>query len=210
MPKHKVNQQRKKPVQKRAQKTVEKILNAAAKILQEEGAEALTTNHIAETAKVNIGSVYQNYPNKEAILEDLAARAFALITRVLSEKAISLSKTSMREGLQQGLSYVVSMYRNSENLFGPLFDSQQDIFSGQASNEFRKVLLRVGKQYIENENSGLRGKDAECALYVSYNSIVFVLATHLKGNDVGKFTDQQIIEELTNMVCGYLGLENNR
>lgn len=59
---------RKTARQARAQETVEAILGAAAHILKRDGASGLTTNRIAEAAGVSVGSLYQYFPNKEAII----------------------------------------------------------------------------------------------------------------------------------------------
>ena len=58
---------RKRPVQARSAITVDAILTAAAHILEGEGMEGYTTNAIAARAGVSIGSLYQYFPNKEAI-----------------------------------------------------------------------------------------------------------------------------------------------
>jgi AcrR family transcriptional regulator len=68
---------RRTPRQTRAQQTVDFILEAAAYILSEEGLEGFTTNRVAERAGVNIASLYQYFPNKSAILEELQARHVA-------------------------------------------------------------------------------------------------------------------------------------
>jgi AcrR family transcriptional regulator len=68
---------RRTPRQTRAQQTVDFILEAAAYILSEDGFEAFTTNRVAERAGVNIASLYQYFPNKSAILEQLQARHIA-------------------------------------------------------------------------------------------------------------------------------------
>lgn len=62
---------RRRPVQQRSQETVKVILKASAYILERDGWAGFTTNRVAERAGVNIGSVYQYFPNKEAILEGL-------------------------------------------------------------------------------------------------------------------------------------------
>jgi AcrR family transcriptional regulator len=59
---------RKKPVQDRSQITVEALVDAAARIFRERGYEAATTNHVAELAGVSVGSLYQYFPNKLALL----------------------------------------------------------------------------------------------------------------------------------------------
>lgn len=67
-------QPRKQPRQLRAELTRERILDAAAHVFAEYGYSAGTTNRIAEQARVSIGSLYQYYPNKDAILAELLTR----------------------------------------------------------------------------------------------------------------------------------------
>jgi AcrR family transcriptional regulator len=65
---------RKTPVQERSRATVDALLTAAADILVGRGYAALTTNAIAERAGVNIASLYQYFPGKEAIVAELRRR----------------------------------------------------------------------------------------------------------------------------------------
>jgi AcrR family transcriptional regulator len=67
-------QPRRKPRQVRAELTRERILTAAAHVFAEHGYAAGTTNRIAERARISIGSLYQYFPNKDAILAELAVR----------------------------------------------------------------------------------------------------------------------------------------
>ncbi|MGH8530333.1 MAG: TetR/AcrR family transcriptional regulator [Nevskiales bacterium] len=67
---------RKAPRQNRAQETVEAILQATAQLLDEVGYASLSTNHVAQKAGVSIGSLYQYFPNKEAICAALAERHY--------------------------------------------------------------------------------------------------------------------------------------
>lgn len=65
---------KKMPKQSRGKATVEAILQAATYILIERGWDALTTNSVAERAGVNIASLYQYFPNKEALIVELHRR----------------------------------------------------------------------------------------------------------------------------------------
>lgn len=67
-------QPRKEPRQARAELTRQRILTAAAHVFAEYGYAAGTTNRIAEQARISIGSLYQYYPNKDAILVELLTR----------------------------------------------------------------------------------------------------------------------------------------
>lgn len=79
---------RKQPKQQRAAETRERILRAAAHVFAQHGYVAGTTNRIAERAEVSIGSLYQYFPNKDAILRALmtahADAGMALIAQRLA------------------------------------------------------------------------------------------------------------------------------
>ncbi len=62
---------RKQPKQARSADLVAAILNAAVQVLAKEGAQRFTTARVAERAGVSIGSLYQYFPNKAAILFQL-------------------------------------------------------------------------------------------------------------------------------------------
>src|ERR1700744_1395690 len=65
------------PRQERSLQKVELILEAAVRLLEKGGYDALTTNAIAATAGGRIGTLYQYFPNKDAILDALADREVA-------------------------------------------------------------------------------------------------------------------------------------
>lgn len=68
---------RKAPVQRRSAQTVEAVLEAAARILETLGLNGYTTNAVAERAGVSIGSLYQYFPNRDALTVALIERETA-------------------------------------------------------------------------------------------------------------------------------------
>lgn len=65
---------RRTPKQERSQQRVEKILEAASELMVTEGYEGLSTSAIAGRAGISVGSLYQFFANKEAVLQALAQR----------------------------------------------------------------------------------------------------------------------------------------
>src|SRR2546427_6536509 len=88
------SQRRRQPVQARAQRTLQAIVQAAAQILVKEGEAALTTNRIAERAGVSIGTLYQYFPDKQAVFRAMRSEEHTselqsqsnLVCRLLLEK----------------------------------------------------------------------------------------------------------------------------
>jgi AcrR family transcriptional regulator len=68
---------RKQPKQQRSVATRDRIVEAAARVFAEHGYAAGTTNRIAAEAGLSVGSLYQYFPNKDAILVDLVRRHVA-------------------------------------------------------------------------------------------------------------------------------------
>lgn len=65
---------RKTPKQRRAEATVDSVIEAAARILERHGLEGYNTNAIAKSAGISVGSLYQYFPNKDAITRALVGR----------------------------------------------------------------------------------------------------------------------------------------
>ncbi|MBR0844394.1 TetR family transcriptional regulator [Bradyrhizobium liaoningense] len=82
---------RKHPQQARSTGLVAAILDAAVQVLAKEGAQRFTTARVAERAGVSIGSLYQYFPNKAAILFRLQSdewrRTSALLAGILADRA---------------------------------------------------------------------------------------------------------------------------
>jgi AcrR family transcriptional regulator len=85
---------RKSPSQDRSRQTVERILEAAARIFHEQGYAGATTNDIADEAGLSIGSLYQYFPNKDALLAALTKRHITTTTSSLADMIGKLPEDS--------------------------------------------------------------------------------------------------------------------
>ncbi|MCP1650138.1 TetR family transcriptional regulator [Pseudomonas nitroreducens] len=74
---------RKEPKQARSNDLVTAILDAAVQVLEREGAQRFTTARVAERAGVSVGSLYQYFPNKAAILFRLQSDEWRQTTEML-------------------------------------------------------------------------------------------------------------------------------
>jgi AcrR family transcriptional regulator len=86
MPRSPATTPRKKPRQVRSQQTVDVLLEATARVLVKTGYDRASTNRIAEEAGVSVGSLYQYYPNKEALVAALIERHSGQIRALVLEQ----------------------------------------------------------------------------------------------------------------------------
>lgn len=78
---------RRTPQQARSRQRIEHVLDTADRLLAEEGPAALTTTRVAGAAGISVGSLYQWFPDKGAIVEALALRYVAEFEAVAAELA---------------------------------------------------------------------------------------------------------------------------
>lgn len=88
---------RKMPRQSRSAETVRTIIEATARILEQGGLGAFTTNAVAERAGVSIGSLYQYFPGKEALIGALIVRETSLL---IAECEAIVANAKGRKALQ--------------------------------------------------------------------------------------------------------------
>jgi len=121
---------RKQPRQARSSRMVGDILEAAAQVLVREGAQRFTTARVAERAGISVGSLYQYFPNKEAILFRLQAEEWQQTGRLVhgllddrsrppAERLRSVVKAFFRSeceeaALRMALSDAVPLYRDAD------------------------------------------------------------------------------------------------
>lgn len=75
---------RKRPLQARSTRTVDVLLEAAARVLEERGLAGYTTNAVAERSGVSVGSLYQYFPNKDALMSALVLRVHLQVAEQLA------------------------------------------------------------------------------------------------------------------------------
>lgn len=86
---------RKAPSQERSRRTVERILAAAAVVFDEAGYAGATTNDIAREAGISIGSLYQYFPHKDALLVEMAHRHVDSVVAALDAFTASMSSDTV-------------------------------------------------------------------------------------------------------------------
>lgn len=114
---------RKKPQQRRSQEMVQRILFSAKVLLKDDGFEALTTANIAERAGLSVGSLYQYFPNKEAIVLDLARDWHAQFRTALSDLEAAPPSSGWAETgatLAAILQTMAAIYRDHRDLLPAL------------------------------------------------------------------------------------------
>ncbi|AWQ50448.1 TetR family transcriptional regulator [Serratia marcescens] len=113
---------RKRPKQLRSQNTVESIVEAGARVLAQRGWANFTTNEVAHTAGVSIGSLYQYFPNNLAIAEAIRKRHLDEILKVLPDIKTQEERVPLEEHIGRLIDAVVTLHATNQDLHRVLID----------------------------------------------------------------------------------------
>ena len=142
---------RKEPKQERARATVDAILTAAAEVFERSGYDGATTDAVAERAGVSVGSLYQYFPTKDALLRKLVEHHVVAIVRALTpvilDSDVSTALTAFLSALAQRY---FAVRRRAPRLFQVLYEQ------APIPDHLRERMLEVEAAARTNVASYLR------------------------------------------------------
>ncbi|WP_426238623.1 TetR family transcriptional regulator [Pararhizobium sp. DWP1-1-3] len=131
---------RKSPTQKRSRERVEHILASASRLIAERGSDTMRMSEVAELSGISIGSLYQYFPDKAAIIRTLAERYNAVSRACIAD---GLAHVKTVEDLRQAFSVLIDEYYDIF-LAEPVI---RDIWSAmQADKSLREIELVESRQ----------------------------------------------------------------
>ena len=185
------------PAQARARATVDAILFAAAHILKRDGIELASTARIARAAGVSIGSLYQYFPDKAAILAALKERHREWYEAAIRGECQRGSSRSFRGSAHKAVERFVGMHAVDPAMHNALCQGE-DLQHGETDVRARDVLAAFLADHMSD-----RIPDPELAAYIAIRAMEAVIhGTALEAPD--RLSHPLFVDELTELFVGYL------
>lgn len=193
---------RKQPKQARSTELVTLILEAALHVLAEEGAHRFTTTRVAERAGVSVGSLYQYFPNKAAILFRLQSDEWRQTTDLLGRILEDVSKPPLERLRNLVQAFIRSECAEAEirvalNDAAPLYRDAPEAKEARASGErTMQVFMREALPQAPEATRTLAG-----------NLVTTTLSTvgkRFSENPRARAEIEAYAEAMADMFCAYL------
>jgi AcrR family transcriptional regulator len=196
---------RKSASQKRSQATVETLLDATARVLTREGYDRASTNRIAAVAGVSVGSLYQYFPNKEALVATLVARhnreMLQLLRDALEKVASRDLATTMRELVRATVdAHLVdpALHR----IFAEQVPRMGQLAKIEALQRETFLLIRA---YLEERRNEISVRDLDSATSICVTTVEALTHEFVIDKPEAPEGDRdRFIDEVTRLVVGYL------
>ncbi|WP_290578659.1 TetR/AcrR family transcriptional regulator [Ketobacter sp.] len=184
---------------------VERLLEATATTLAERGLEDTTTNHIAETAGVSIGSLYQYFPDKEALLEALMERVSEKVANVFREHATQLGyvEFDLKSVTNYLILYGMNAIRN-DALSLEIMRSWNSLPLERLLDPLEKFFLSMAQPYFVRHYQDYPIQHLEGKLYVIINSTLFTVVRYLRSAPNNTITEKKLAHILSDMIVAML------
>ena len=171
MPQAKPLTPRKQPKQARAQATIEAILEAAARILVQDGIEAASTNHIAERAGISVGSLYQYFPSKEAVIYALVERHIERMQQQLADIASGMAEAPIEDAVRAYVRAMFAVHRVEPKLHRVFLEQLPKLAGREAFQRWSEDSESLVRGYLEGHRARIRPVDLDLAAFLLVHAV---------------------------------------
>ncbi len=202
MPPAALLQPRKQPRQSRSKATVEAIVDATARVLVREGYEKASTNRIAKVAGVSVGSLYQYFPNKEALVMAVIHRHCDEMVVMLAESARELMHAPVPVAVRTYIRAMVAAHLVNPELHTVV--TQQIFHLGvEHLSEVQRSTRQIVQMWLAHHRATILPKDLATASFVLVAMVESVVHGALLSPDAD-LASEALTEELCSAVLRYL------
>lgn len=195
--------QRKQPKQERAAETRQRILDAAAHVFSEHGYAAGTTNRIAERAEVSIGSLYQYFPNKDAVLRALMDAHVDAGASLLTARLADGLPAAIEDMLRVFVRAAIDNHRDNPRLHRVLFEEAPRAPAFLARlHELEQFSVATAEHLLKQHPDVRAGRLNAQIVVATIDSLVHRLVTSPDPVDMHELEDEIVV-----LLTGYLSTE---
>jgi AcrR family transcriptional regulator len=197
---------RKTASQERSRATVAALVEATARILVREGFDKASTNRVAEVAGVSVGSLYQYFPNKEALVAAVIDRHNQEIMRIVRGELAEAMGLPVEKAMRKLVAVAVKAHRVNPRLHRVLAEQIPRVGKLENVETFSRENYALFRNYLENHRDELRVDDLELASFVCVTSIEALTHNAVLHHSKTLSDDAMasLVEESTRLVVGYL------
>ncbi|WP_322013794.1 TetR/AcrR family transcriptional regulator [Paraburkholderia sp. J12] len=197
---------RKHASQKRSRAMVDALIEATARILVTDGFDKASTNRIAEMAGASVGSLYQYFPGKEALVVAVIERHNRELLQVVRRALAEVAALPMEQAVPKLVAAAIEAHRVDPRLHRVL--AEQLPRSGKLENVevFNRETYALFRGYLEAHRDEFRAVDLGLAAFVCVTSIEALTHTAVVHH-ADRLSDAAfavLVEEASRLIVRYL------
>lgn len=193
----------KKPRQERSRETFDVILTGATRVFARYGYARATTNRIAEEAGVSVGSVYQYFPDKDAMLTELMRRYRESLVERIGQRIAEMDDVSFESLVHTLLFAILNDDRINPALHRVLIERVLRTDARREITGFEERLESIIADALRSAREYVAVEDFELCAFILVRVVVAI--SHAAVVDRPQCNTPALVRELTRLVVGYVG-----
>ena len=194
---------RKEASQERSRATVDALLAATARVLVKEGYDRASTNKIAEAAGVSIGSLYQYFPSKEALVAAVIERHMGEMRDLVRSSFLRVARMPLADAARELVRVMIDAHRLEPRLHRVLVEQIPRIGHLEHIESLDDDATSLVRAYLEAHRSEIDVVDLDLAAFVAVTSVeALTHAAVLRRPAL--LEDERFRDEVAAMVVRYL------
>ncbi len=196
---------RKEAAQERSRATVDALVDATARILVREGFDKASTNRIATVAGVSVGSLYQYFPSKEALVAAVIERHQRETMRVVRGELARAADQPLEQAMRTLVTVAVKAHRIDPKLHRVLAEQIPRVGKLEKVESFSRENYALFRAYLERHRQEIRVSDLALAAFVCVTAIEALTHTAVLHDEIVAVEAMEaLIDEATRLVVRYL------
>jgi AcrR family transcriptional regulator len=194
---------RKNASQERSRATVDALLAATARVLVRDGYDHASTNKIAIAAGVSIGSLYQYFPSKEALVAAVIEQHIGEMMDVMRASLFRVAALPLREAARELVRVMIEAHRIEPKLHRVLVEQIPRVGSMEQIERVDEEAMALVRAYLEAHRDEVGVEDLDMAAFLAVSCVEAM--THvavLRRPEL--LAEPRFIDEVAAMVVRYL------
>jgi len=203
MPRRNTVEPRKTPKQRRSQETVDAIVEAATRICRDQGYDATNVNEVARVAGVSIGSLYQYFPSKEALVAEIGRRLGVKMLDVFQDGLADLAFLPLEDAVSGMVKRIIAAFAVDPALRRALADVPSAVRAIDVP-DFDDMLTEALTAYFAFHRDTIRPTNHRLAARLLQTAVEPVALRFAIVDGFAGAEREEAEKELAALILGYL------
>ena len=195
---------RRAPSQERSIELVRTLLDATAQVLTDVGIEKLSTNKVAKRANVAVGSIYQYFPNKEALIDALVEDRMQRLRTLVRTRMAALESHTFPAATEAMLRAVIDFLTGQSGLVPVLMSRALYASADGVAAQLHLEAETAARSFLERLDD-LAVPDLDLAVFVSTN-VAGLFGALLANPTIDDDRREELITEVVRMLSSWMSM----
>lgn len=194
---------RKRPQQQRSEQTVQRIKQAMLDLIAQEGYAAASTNRIAQRARVNIASLYQYFPNRQAIALAMYEDAASELAQIVHQRLLTTVSMPLEKSIRDLIGYLVDFMDQEQMALLRLIEEVPELRDSARALSLENLAYHSSRVYLAQHLGPMSEEQMTCKLFFVQHFGMGLIRQFVLARPTG-ISKARFLAEITELVVSYL------